>query len=197
MGRAGQGGTVGERRLRVLGVDPGSQVTGYGVVDRIGTRVEHVAHGTLRPTRGAALHERLAEIHRGLSAVVVEHEPEAAVVEQAFVGTNARSAMTLGQARGAALVAVGSLGIPVHEFSPREIKLAVVGTGTADKGQVQRMVKALLSLGKVPPQDAADALAAALCRAYQGPLAGFARTGATPRRTRGRRSASFVVRRGR
>jgi len=188
---------VGEGRLRILGVDPGSQVTGFGVVERVGARVVHVAHGTLRPPRGAALPERLAQIHQGLADVMALHEPDAAVVEQAFVGTNARSAMTLGQARGAALVAVGGTGIQVDEFSPREIKLAVVGTGTADKLQVQRMVKQLLSLPEAPPQDAADALAAALCRAYQGPLAGLVRPSRTSRRTRGPRSASFVLRRGR
>ncbi len=124
------------------------------------------------------------------------HQPDLAVVEQAFVGNNAKSALTLGQARGAALVALGAAGVPIDEYTPREIKLAVVGTGAADKKQVQRMVKQLLSLAAIPAEDAADALAAAMCRAHQGPLAGLGRT-AKPRSRGGRRSASFVVRRAR
>lgn len=187
---------MGDRHLRILGVDPGSQVTGYGVVERDGTSVRHVAHGTLRPPRTAGLGARLADIHAGLGEVVALHEPDLAVVEAAFVGKNPRSALALGQARGAALAVLGAAGLSIVEFSPREIKLAVVGTGTAQKRQVQLMVKKLLSLTAVPAEDAADALAAALCRAHQGALAGLGR----PSRGRARggsRPASFVVRRGR
>ena len=185
--------------MRILGIDPGSNLTGFGVVERIGARVVHCAHGTLRALRGAPLPERLAALQVALAAVIAEHRPEAAVVEQVFVAASPRSALVLGQARGVLLATAATAGLPVSEFSAQEIKLAVVGTGRAEKVQVQAMVRQLLALERAPAADAADALAAALCLAHQGPLAALA-VGRARRRSsaRGsglrRRGGGFVVR---
>ena len=156
--------------MRILGIDPGSLVTGYGVVERRGADVCHVAHGTLRPPRAATLAARLAAIHEGVRQVIAAHRPDRVVVEQVFVRSNARAALVLGQARGVALAAAAAAGLAVEELSPQEVKRAVVGHGAARKAQVQRMVQRLLRLQSVPAQDAADALAAAICRAHQGAL---------------------------
>jgi crossover junction endodeoxyribonuclease RuvC len=189
--------------LRILGIDPGSLVTGYGVVERHGADVRHIAHGTLRPPRAAALASRLAAIHAGVAEVIEAHRPDLVVVERVFVAANARAALVLGQARGVALAAASAGGLPVEELSPQHVKRAVVGSGAAEKLQVQRMVQRLLGLGSPPPQDAADALAAALCRAHQNAAvlapAGLARPtrrGAGRRRARAR-AARFVLRRAR
>lgn len=160
--------------MRILGIDPGSVATGYGVVERdagAGAPLVHVAHGTIRPPRGAPLHERMAHLHREIAAVVEAHAPDRAVVEQVFVSASARSALVLGQARGAALAALGQAGLPVGELGAREIKKAVVGTGSASKAQVQAMVAELLRLEARPPSDAADALAGAICSANGNRLA--------------------------
>jgi crossover junction endodeoxyribonuclease RuvC len=191
--------------LRILGIDPGSLVTGYGVVERRGSRLHHVAHGTLRPPRGAPLATRLAAIHAGLVAVIESHRPELVVVERVFVAVNPRAALVLGQARGVALAAAAAAGLRVDELSPQAVKLAVVGTGAAQKLQVQRMVQRLLALEVPPAQDAADALAAALCAAQQSPrltlaVAGLdaSRTLRRARRPRGTtRAGRFVLRRSR
>jgi crossover junction endodeoxyribonuclease RuvC len=156
--------------MRILGIDPGSTVTGFGVVERVNGVIVHVAHGTVRPKRGAPLEQRLAQIHREVGVVAVEHAPDLAVVEKVFLAANPRSALVLGQARGAALAALASAGLEVHELAAREVKKAVVGTGTADKDQVQAMVMRLLKLESRPPTDAADALAVALCQAQMGRL---------------------------
>jgi crossover junction endodeoxyribonuclease RuvC len=182
--------------LRILGIDPGSLVTGYGVVERRGAAVHHVAHGTLRPGRATPLAARLAAIHAGIAEVVRVHRPDHVVVEQVFVAANVRAALVLGQARGAALAAAAAAGLGVDELSAQEVKQAVAGSGAAAKGDVQRMVQRLLGLAAAPPTDAADALAAAICRAHASPrlaLQGVALRGA--RRTgRGRRPARFVLR---
>jgi crossover junction endodeoxyribonuclease RuvC len=147
--------------MRILGIDPGSVATGYGVVERRGARVAHVAHGTLRPPRGAALPERLAFLHREVARLVADHRPALVGVERVFAGRGARSALVLGQARGAVLAALA--GVAIRELAPQHVKLAVTGTGAAEKSQVQGMVKRLLALAELPPRDAADALAAAIC----------------------------------
>ena len=183
--------------MRILGIDPGSTVTGYGVVERVDAKVVHLAHGTLRPPKHQELPVRLVAIQSGLAEVIKAYAPDLAVVEQVFVSASPRSALILGQARGVVLAAVAAAGLPVEEYSAREIKQAVVGTGAAAKAQVQLMVKRILQLERKPPQDAADALAAAICRAHRGRLADLAR-GAPPRRSRARRSGSgFVMRRSR
>jgi crossover junction endodeoxyribonuclease RuvC len=157
--------------VRVLGIDPGSSVTGYGVVERTGSRVRHVEHGTLRPPRGDDLAVRLAFLHAGLAALVARSRPDVAAVERTFVAASPRAALVLGHARGVALAALGARGVPVCELAPSQVKRAVVGTGAAEKRQVQAMVQRLLGLAEAPALDAADALAAALCQAQAGRLA--------------------------
>jgi len=191
--------------LRILGIDPGSLVTGYGVVERRGAGLHHIAHGTLRQPRSAPLATRLAAIHAGIASVIEAHRPDLVVVEGVFVAANPRAALVLGQARGVALAAAAAAGLRVDELSPQAVKLAVVGTGAAHKLQVQRMVRRLLALDVTPPQDAADALAVALCAAQQSPrltLAaavaelGASRTLGRARRPRGTaRAGRFVLRR--
>ncbi len=183
--------------MRILGIDPGSNATGYGVIERREGRVVHVAHGVLRLGRADGMERRLAQLHAELLAVIEAHQPDAAVVERAFVGTSARSALVLGQARGVALAAVASRGVSVHELSPREIKKAVVGTGNAEKRQVQFMVARLLELEGRPAADAADALAAAICHVNSAKLRGLDLTRNTSGRRRRARAPSFVVRRAR
>ena len=168
--------------MRILGIDPGSNATGFGVVDYSGGQLRHVAHGVIRPPKSAQTAERLSFIHREILQVVSEFKPAACAIEQVFVAVNVRSALILGQARGAALTALGTGALPVHELSAREVKKALVGTGTATKLQIQAMVKRLLDLSKVPPSDAADALAIAICQAHAGKLAGLG-----VRNSRGRR----------
>lgn len=193
-GRAGAADAV----LRILGIDPGSSVTGFGVVERRGPRVVHVAHGTVRTQRGAALADRLAAIQAGLTAAIDEHRPHVVVVERIFAGRSARSALVLGHARGVALVTAALAGLSVLEYTAPEIKLAVVGTGAAEKQQVQAMVARLLGLDAAPALDAADALAAALCHAHRGPLAALAGAASPRSRARSRAGAGrLVVRRAR
>jgi crossover junction endodeoxyribonuclease RuvC len=179
--------------MRILGIDPGSNATGYGVVERVGGRVVHVAHGTLRSERGAPLARRLATLARGVEALLAEHRPDAAAVEQVFVAASPRSALVLGQARGAVLVALGAAGLPVAEYDTRVVKQSVTGTGGADKLQVERMVRSSLGLARVSGPDASDALAIALCHAHAGPLAALGV--AASRRRRRARGAGLVVRR--
>jgi crossover junction endodeoxyribonuclease RuvC len=155
----------GAGATRILGVDPGSLVTGYGIIDVEHGRARHVASGCIR-TAGVEFPERLRRIFEGISAVVREHGPQELAIERVFMNNNADSALKLGQARGAALVAVVSISMPVFEFSATEVKQAIVGRGHAAKQQIQHMVKVLLSLPERPPADAADALAVALCHAH-------------------------------
>jgi crossover junction endodeoxyribonuclease RuvC len=163
--------------VRVLGLDPGSQNTGFGVVDSGPAGTRYVASGTIVATRrrggtgavGTRADEfaiRLRTIYAGVAALVAEHRPDEIAVERVFVHRNPDSALKLGQARGAALCATFGGGATLHEYSPREVKLAVVGTGSAEKEQVQRMVKVLLALDGRLGADAADALAIALCHAH-------------------------------
>jgi crossover junction endodeoxyribonuclease RuvC len=158
--------------MRILGIDPGSSTTGYGLVEKgAAGGIVHVAHGTIRTPAKRPLSERLAAIQRELRVAIGEYAPDRAVVERVFVSTNVRSALVLGMARGAILATLGTDGIPVDELTAREIKKAVTGTGAAEKAQVQAMVVRLLDLSRAPAQDAADALAAAICRAQMGRLA--------------------------
>ena len=178
--------------MRILGIDPGSVATGYGVVERRGAGAVHVAHGTLRPARSDGLPARLAFLHEEVGHLVARLRPDAVAVEQIFAGRSPLSALVLGQARGAVLAALAAAGVPIREVPPQHVKLAVTGTGAAEKSQVQAMVRRLLSLATTPPRDAADALAAALCVANEGPLARLQgpldRVGARPsRRARNQR----------
>ncbi|MDE2304162.1 MAG: crossover junction endodeoxyribonuclease RuvC [Gammaproteobacteria bacterium] len=154
-------------RVRVLGIDPGSQRTGFGVIDAVGPRLYYVASGVIRTERGEFA-ERLCEIFRGVHAVVAEFRPREVAIERVFVNRNADSALKLGQARGAAICGTVDAGAEVFEYAPRQIKLAVVGSGNADKAQVQLMMQSLLKLGGRIATDASDALAAAVCHALRG-----------------------------
>jgi len=156
--------------MRILGIDPGSNATGYGVLEKQAGSLVHVAHGTLRPRRGASVPARLAEIHHQLVEVIALHRPEVAVVEEIFVAASPRSALVLGQARGVALAAAAGAGLTVIEYGARQIKLAVTGSGNAAKKDVQTMVARMLGLARPPAADAADALAGALCHAQAGRL---------------------------
>jgi len=148
--------------MRVMGVDPGATVTGWGIVEARGPEFHHIASGAVRPPRGD-VGARLEVIFNQISEAIDEHRPDAIAVERVFFARNARSALVLGQARGAALVACGRADGGLHEYSALEIKQAVVGRGRADKLQVQHMVRVLLGLRKTPQADAADALACAIC----------------------------------
>lgn len=164
--------------MRILGIDPGSAATGFGVVERVGGQLVHVASGTVRPPRGAPLAERLRFVQHAIAEVVAEHRPDAVSVEQVFVAASPRAALILGQARGAALVGVAEGGVAVSEYAAAQIKRAVTGNGRAPKGQVQHMVRRLLGLECSLASDASDALAAAICHAqslYQGGLGGSRR----------------------
>ena len=149
----------------ILGIDPGSQKTGFGIINHHGSSSEYVTSGIIRLPR-AELPERLGIIYQGISEIVAQYSPQELSIEEVFMARDPRAAIKLGQARGAAIVACVSRGLPVSEYSAKSIKQAVVGTGAADKAQVQHMVATLLRLPSAPREDAADALAAALCHAY-------------------------------
>lgn len=148
----------------ILGIDPGSRCTGFGVVKTDGHRHRYVTSGNIK-TVSDDMSERCYQIYTGITEIVKTYQPDEVGIEQVFVKHNPNSAIKLGQARGAALVAVAAYAIKVGEYSPRKIKQSVVGYGNADKSQVQQMIKLLLSLNDVPQVDAADALAIALCHA--------------------------------
>ena len=152
---------------RIIGIDPGSRLTGYGVIDSIPGKVAFVACGVIKTTVKYPLANRLNEIFDGINEVIQLHDPEVAAVEEIFMSNNANSALKLGQARGAAVVAAMQNGLGVYDYSAKKVKRAVVGYGQAEKGQVQHMIRVLLGLSKEPSEDAADALAVAICHANQ------------------------------
>ncbi len=169
----GTGGTdavqVAANDGRVLGLDPGSQRTGFGIIDCAGGRERHVANGCIDVT-GHDMVTRLRRIYAAISALVAEHRPDMVAIERVFIHRNPDSALKLGQARGVALCAAAQLGASVHEYAPRAIKMAVTGYGAAGKPQVAQMVRTLLGLQIALKADAADALAVALCHAHTGRL---------------------------
>jgi len=150
---------------RILGLDPGSLVTGFGIVEVSRRGARYISSGSIRAGRGG-LPERLQAIFRHVGELVEQFAPDEVAIERVFMHVNPDSALKLGQARGAALIGATTRGAAVHEYTPREIKLAVTGTGAAEKSQVQHMVKALLELEGRLGADAADALAVALCHAH-------------------------------
>jgi crossover junction endodeoxyribonuclease RuvC len=150
----------------VLGIDPGSIVTGYGVVEATRGRLREICHGQIRPRKNAGMSAALAVIYERLRRVASEFRPDAVAVESIFYGKNPHSLIVQGHVRGVAILAGVHCGLPVFEYSPLEVKKAVVGYGQAEKGQVQQMVKAILQLPEVPAPDAADALAVAVCHAH-------------------------------
>jgi crossover junction endodeoxyribonuclease RuvC len=162
---------------RILGIDPGSRTTGYGVIDSDGKKSVHVASGCIA-TKGEDLPQRLGEIYRGIAEVIAIHRPQEMAVEQVFVSKNAASALKLGQARGAAICAGVAAGLQVAEYTPRMIKQALVGSGGADKGQVEHMVKLILQLRGELAADQSDALAVAISHAHsRSTLASLAAAG--------------------
>ncbi|MBZ5487893.1 crossover junction endodeoxyribonuclease RuvC [Halomonas aquamarina] len=158
-------GTQATLPVRILGIDPGSRITGYGIIDLNGVKPSYVSSGCIRTSDGP-LEQRLAQIYAGLSEVVGLYRPTDTAIERVFLSKNVDSALKLGQARGAALVCMANHGLGVAEYAARRIKEAVTGQGGADKLQVQHMVTALLKLSATPQADAADALAIALTHAY-------------------------------
>jgi crossover junction endodeoxyribonuclease RuvC len=148
--------------MRVLGIDPGSRRTGWGVVQLEGTRLRHVAAGTISVPEKLPLAKRLHIIHQGLQKVIAEHKPQVVAVEEIFFAKYANAALKLGHARGVALLAATESNLEVHEYPPAIVKRTVVGRGAADKVQVGRLITALLGLKTPPEEDAADALAVAI-----------------------------------
>ncbi len=153
-------------KLRILGIDPGSRVTGFGVLDFVGDTPGYVASGTVKSLDGAFA-DRLRQIFESVGGIVAQYRPDVVAIESVFMHKNAGSALKLGQARSAALCATFEYNLELYEYAPREIKQAVVGSGSAAKEQVQHMVTSLLKLDGVPTADAADALAVALCHGNQ------------------------------
>ena len=151
---------------RVLGIDCGSTATGYGVIDVQGRTAEVVVSGVIAVSARLSFPERLKKIGDELGRLIETYSPDAFAVEEVFYSVNVKSALKLGQVRGVALFKAADAALPVHEYSPLQIKSSVVGYGRADKNQVQQMVKVLLNLPELPPEDAADALAVALCHAH-------------------------------
>jgi len=150
---------------RILGIDPGSRLTGFGVIDGDAQKTTYVSCGCIR-TQSETMPLRLQEIYTGISEIITQYQPVALSIEQVFMHRNANSALKLGQARGVAMVAAVQQGLTVYEYAPNQIKQAVVGKGHADKSQIQHMIKVLLCLSDMPQADAADALAAAICHAH-------------------------------
>jgi crossover junction endodeoxyribonuclease RuvC len=170
--------------VRVFGIDPGSERTGYGCVETDGRRHRLVLCGAIATTGAADFAARLATIHDALAAHLRDCRPDAVAIESLFHAANVRSALKLGHARGVAMLAAVQAGLPVVEYSPSEVKRAVVGYGRAEKGQVQQMIKLLLGLDVAPaPHDAADALAVALCHVHRLPAQVAAASAPAPRRT--------------
>ena len=151
--------------MRLLGIDPGTRITGYGIIDVEGNRLRHVNNGIIKTRSSDPLPLRLKTIYDGLTTILNEFAPQAVAVEQVFLAKNPRAALTLGHARGTAVLSAVNLGLEVQEYSALQVKSAVVGYGHAAKQQVQQMVKALLNLPEVAQEDAADALAVAICHA--------------------------------
>ena len=157
--------------MKVVGIDPGTAACGYGIVHESGGRLRGIGHGCWSTPAGEALELRLKTIHDGVARLIVEHTPDAVALEESYVGADARTALAVGQARGAVLVAAANAGVPCAEYAPARVKQAVCGYGRAEKGQVQRMVKAILALDAIPtPNHASDALAVAICHALSPPL---------------------------
>ena len=158
----------GAQPLRILGIDPGLRVTGFGVIEKRNGKLEYLSSGCIKTGEGGALPERLKAILDGIAEVVSTQQPDQAAIEKVFVNVNPQSTLLLGQARGAAISALVLANLPVAEYTALQIKQAVVGQGKAAKQQVQQMVRRLLNLSGDPSPDAADALACAICHAHGG-----------------------------
>jgi len=168
--------------VRIVGIDPGLQITGFGVIDKRGAKLHYVTSGCIRSGAGE-LPERIRVLLEGMNEVLALHRPDQAAIEKVFVNVNPQSTLLLGQARGAAICAAVLAGLPVAEYTALQVKQAVVGYGKAKKEQVQMMVKRLLSLPGDPSADAADALACAICHAHGGQGMGSLATAGMQMRT--------------
>ena len=154
--------------MRVMGVDPGTQVAGWGVVQLQGSRILWIGHGAIRAKPSLPFAERLLAIHAGLTEAIRAHSPDWVSIEEVFYGKNVKAAIKIGESRGAALVCAAQAGVPVAEYAPTVVKKAVVGKGSAHKTQVQEMVRIILGLSEPPsPLDASDALALAICHCHR------------------------------
>lgn len=151
--------------MRILGIDPGSHITGYGIIERKGNYLKHIVHGEIKPKKDSSLSETLILIYQQLSSLISQTAPDAVALENIFYGKNVRSLIKQAQVRGVVIFAGAEKNLSVFEYSPLEVKKAVVGYGRAEKKQVQVMVKAILKLPEIPPADAADAMATAICHA--------------------------------
>jgi crossover junction endodeoxyribonuclease RuvC len=159
-------------KMRVLGIDPGSQTTGWGVIEGNGRQYRMVDFGFVRASSGLRFSTRLLKMCNGIEEVIARHSPDACAIEDAFLATNAKVTLKLGQVRGVMLLVAERAALEIHEYSPRLIKQTVVGYGNAEKQQVQEMVRLLLSLKSIPePHDAADALAVAICHFHHAQFA--------------------------
>lgn len=157
--------------MRVIGIDPGTAITGWGVVEGSGGQLQMVAGGVITTPAGMPLPQRLQVIYRELTVLVAEWQPETAAIEELFFSKNAKTALAVGHGRGAAMLALANANLPVFEYKPLEVKQAITGHGGADKQQMQHMVKLLLELDDIPrPDDAADALAVAICHLHSARL---------------------------
>ena len=154
--------------MLIIGLDPGLGTTGWGIVAKVGSRLSHVANGQVKTDPKAPLAERLVTLDRELTDVILAHRPDTSAVEEVFVNSNPQSTLKLGQARGVCLLALARAGLPVAEYATRLVKKALVGTGGAEKAQVQAMLRVLLPGVKLAGPDAADALAVAICHAHMG-----------------------------
>ncbi len=152
--------------MRTLGIDPGSRVTGYGIVEQAGGRIVRVDHGEIRIKNGEPFTRCLSRIYDELTEVIGRTRPDAVAIEDIFYGKNVKSLIKQGHVRGVALLAASRCGVPVHEYTPLEVKKAVVGYGQAEKHQVQMMIRAILELPETLPPDASDALAVAICHTH-------------------------------
>ena len=157
--------------MRVIGIDPGTAITGWGVVEGDGNDLQMVAAGVVTTAAGTPLPQRLQIIYNDLTALIKEWQPESSAIEELFFSKNAKTALAVGHGRGAAMLALANADLPITEYKPLEVKQAVTGHGGADKQQIQQMVKLLLSLEDIPrPDDAADALAVAICHVHSARL---------------------------
>lgn len=155
--------------MRILGVDPGNAIMGYGILDYKGNRFTPVEYGCLRSTAGVPQHLRLRKLYNELNNLLLKYQPDCLAVEELFFNRNAKTALVVGQARGIVLLAAAEAGINVYEYTPLQVKQAAVGFGRAKKEQIQYMVKIILNLPEIPrPDDVADALAVAICHANNG-----------------------------
>ena len=157
--------------MKILGVDPGYAIMGYGIIEKKGSRIFPVVYGALETDKNSPMPERLKHLYSGLMDIITEYEPDELSIEQLYFQNNAKTAIYVGQARGVAVLAAANMGLGIYEYTPMEIKTSVSGYGKADKRQVQEMVKTILGFEHIiQPDDTSDALAAAICHSYQGDI---------------------------